>query len=265
MRTLQLPVLRTLQLPACVPCSWLLAYPVVGSLRTLQLPVLRTLQLAACVPCSWQLAYPAVAGLRTLQSQRYQRLQPGTDKKRQPRKDLQENISPFIRTQPPGEITKYQAAYPADLRRARPPLHVPTGAEAEPRPVGRPDGPPREWELPVDPCVPCRHPPCVPCRHLAYAKRTSVGLTFPHCVPSRGRNRAFATPHAGSCRLRGTDHQDGSGSMLISTPTRRASRSWPESAGKSRRRRAYPQQIVTTRLLYCLQDPFAQLSRLQRI
>ena len=36
-------------------------------------------------------------------------------------------------------------------------------------------------------------------------------------------------------------------------------------AGKSRRRRAYPQQIVTTRLLYCLQDPFAQLSRLQRI
>lgn len=34
---------------------------------------------------------------------------------------------------------------------------------------------------------------------------------------------------------------------------------------KSRRRRAYPQQIVTTRLLYCLQDPFAHLSRLQRI
>lgn len=34
---------------------------------------------------------------------------------------------------------------------------------------------------------------------------------------------------------------------------------------KSRQSRAYPQQIVTTRLLYCLQDPFAQLSRLQRI
>ena len=34
---------------------------------------------------------------------------------------------------------------------------------------------------------------------------------------------------------------------------------------KSRRRTAYPQQIVTTRLLYCLQDRFAQLSRLQRI
>ena len=39
----------------------------------------------------------------------------------------------------------------------------------------------------------------------------------------------------------------------------------PEFMRKSRRRRAYPQQIVTTRLLYCLQDPFAHLSRLQRI
>lgn len=38
-----------------------------------------------------------------------------------------------------------------------------------------------------------------------------------------------------------------------------------ETSGKSRRRTAYPQQIVTTRLLYCLQDRFAQLSRLQRI
>lgn len=38
-----------------------------------------------------------------------------------------------------------------------------------------------------------------------------------------------------------------------------------ETLGKSRRRTAYPQQIVTTRLLYCLQDRFAQLSRLQRI
>jgi hypothetical protein len=38
-----------------------------------------------------------------------------------------------------------------------------------------------------------------------------------------------------------------------------------KSLGKSRRRTAYPQQIVTTRLLYCLQDRFAQLSRLQRI
>lgn len=35
--------------------------------------------------------------------------------------------------------------------------------------------------------------------------------------------------------------------------------------GKSRRRTAYPQQIVTTRLLYCLQYPVAHLSRIQRI
>ena len=47
------------------------------------------------------------------------------------------------------------------------------------------------------------------------------------------------------------------------SPLRSSSSESP--GGKSRRRRAYPQQIVTTRLLYCLQDPFAQLSRLQRI
>ena len=48
-------------------------------------------------------------------------------------------------------------------------------------------------------------------------------------------------------------------------PLRRPSRGRSETLGKSRRRTAYPQQIVTTRLLYCLQDRFAQLSRLQRI
>jgi hypothetical protein len=36
-------------------------------------------------------------------------------------------------------------------------------------------------------------------------------------------------------------------------------------SGKSRRGRACPQQIVTTRLLYYLQGSLAQLSRLQRI
>lgn len=39
----------------------------------------------------------------------------------------------------------------------------------------------------------------------------------------------------------------------------------PSLLRKSRRSRAYPQQIVTTRLLYCLQDPFAHQSRLQGI
>ena len=37
------------------------------------------------------------------------------------------------------------------------------------------------------------------------------------------------------------------------------------SIDKSRQRRAYAQQLVTTRLLDCLHDPVAQLSRLQRI
>ena len=49
----------------------------------------------------------------------------------------------------------------------------------------------------------------------------------------------------------------------VKSPVRRAA--GRALAGKSRRRRVYPQQIVTTRLLYCLQDPFAHLSRLQRI
>lgn len=48
-------------------------------------------------------------------------------------------------------------------------------------------------------------------------------------------------------------------------PPARPPSSGSQSLGKSRRRTAYPQQIVTTRLLYCLQDRFAQLSRLQRI
>ena len=52
-------------------------------------------------------------------------------------------------------------------------------------------------------------------------------------------------------------------SLLSSSPTRPGT--LPGGIGKSRRRTAYPQQIVTTRLLYCLQDRFAQLSRLQRI
>ena len=50
---------------------------------------------------------------------------------------------------------------------------------------------------------------------------------------------------------------------LLFTPTQ--PRLAEHTLGKSRRRTAYPQQIVTTRLLYCLQDRFAQLSRLQRI
>ena len=54
-------------------------------------------------------------------------------------------------------------------------------------------------------------------------------------------------------------------SFAFPSPLRRPSRGRSVTLGKSRRRTAYPQQIVTTRLLYCLQDRFAQLSRLQRI
>lgn len=48
-------------------------------------------------------------------------------------------------------------------------------------------------------------------------------------------------------------------------PTPSVDTPWALLLRKSRRRRAYPQQIVTTRLLYCLQDPFAHPSRLQGI
>ena len=47
------------------------------------------------------------------------------------------------------------------------------------------------------------------------------------------------------------------------TPPRLAEQ--PDIGGNRGESTAYPQQIVTTRLLYCLQDRFAQLSRLQRI
>ena len=50
-----------------------------------------------------------------------------------------------------------------------------------------------------------------------------------------------------------------------STTGTRPVRSMGEVKDKSRQRRAYAQQLVTTRLLDCLHDPVAQLSRLQRI
>ena len=55
------------------------------------------------------------------------------------------------------------------------------------------------------------------------------------------------------------------GMITLNRPEVRRRQGLRAGCGKSRRSRAYPQQIVTTRLLYCLQDPFAQLSRLQRI
>jgi hypothetical protein len=51
-----------------------------------------------------------------------------------------------------------------------------------------------------------------------------------------------------------------------SDPTETLRSPWGEAVvGNRGERTADPQQIVTTRLLYCLQDRFTQLSRLQRI
>jgi hypothetical protein len=90
--------------------------------------------------------------------------------------------------------------------------------------------------------------------------------------PSSAMSRPADLPYTGSPtgRQPAPGHRSGSSADLVSRlseplpPTQPAPRR-TVSLEKSRRRRAYPQQIVTTRLLYCLQDPFAQLSRLQRI
>lgn len=72
-------------------------------------------------------------------------------------------------------------------------------------------------------------------------------------------------PRAELRRPKARPSQSPSRFAFPSSPLRRPSRGRSVTLGKSRRRTAYPQQIVTTRLLYCLQDRFAQLSRLQRI
>jgi hypothetical protein len=80
----------------------------------------------------------------------------------------------------------------------------------------------------------------------------------PHARPSQP---AYPAPLP-----RQTIPRDPSLSQIHSpTPPTRPRQTQGPASGKSRRRTAYPQQIVTTRLLYCLQDRFAQLSRLQRI
>lgn len=67
-----------------------------------------------------------------------------------------------------------------------------------------------------------------------------------------------------------TSRQAVSGAAAPSNPPKcrepsLAPRAGDASVGNRGKDSAYPQQIVTTRLLYCLQDRFAQLSRLQRI
>jgi hypothetical protein len=107
--------------------------------------------------------------------------------------------------------------------------------------------------------------PPVRVAHLPYTPRLAAGaLPRPQPPPAAPETESAELPYnprgAGVRRRAGARPQPPSSS----DPTPRRGAGLIKSE-KSRRRRAYPQQIVTTRLLYCLQDPFAQLSRLQRI
>ena len=148
-------------------------------------------------------------------------------------------------------------------------------------------------------CSPCRPPTYLPClphsqalhHTLAHPAAARLGICRPTLqtrrgVPSRCPTRPAATqdsrarrdpPKSDSADLpytlprqaaRGRARQYLSSTTAAAPATTPLTQPAPRRAvksEKSRRRRAYPQQIVTTRLLYCLQDPFAQLSRLQRI
>jgi hypothetical protein len=168
-----------------------------------------------------------------------------------------------------------QLAYPAP----RPPLtnpptlHLPT---ALPCTHHLPTALPCTSYLPTR--LPCTHhlPTALPCTsHLPPTKSPTLHrLPCTAILPLQDRPPSHQVPRSPN---RPTLHRGPAGDGTAgsapppsqhhtSSPVRLAERSrWRALAGKSRRRRAYPQQIVTTRLLYCLQDPFAQLSRLQRI
>ena len=145
------------------------------------------------------------------------------------------------------------------------------------------------------PGAPTRHPPHLPPttqfrRHLPGTHHTKPSQVQTYPAPTSIEPTARRRPihHLqGPTRTRPTRHPAAPGKKRIEAgsqvraepparrtypaparPQRRKPRKAHQRralAGKSRRRRVYPQQIVTTRLLYCLQDPFAQLSRLQRI
>ncbi len=107
----------------------------------------------------------------------------------------------------------------------------------------------------------------LPCTRLPKVALPGAAYPAPPARGRKGRDRAAAIqvrrglPYTGQAAA----PQPGRGlDWRRLPPTRLPSRGRP-ALGKSRRRTAYPQQIVTTRLLYCLQDRFAQLSRLQRI
>ena len=110
-----------------------------------------------------------------------------------------------------------------------------------------------------------RFPRILPTLHPGHATTAAVAPESAGLIPPT----LYRLPE-GRSRLAGPEGPPSSTpkkapGTLEKTPTRLPLWAGCFALGKSRRRTAYPQQIVTTRLLYCLQDRFAQLSRLQRI
>jgi hypothetical protein len=175
--------------------------------------------------------------------------------------------APRVKSSPRSSQTAYPT--PPSRRASRVAYPAPQPAYPIPPSHGPPAAPPSQPTLHPRPPRATRPAPAIPA-DLPYTRRvpdarhqtprgrptTQSQVSRPpdrptlHRAPAMGkrpsRDPTTTTPPSPPCKARQL-------------------RRWRALAGKSRRRRAYPQQIVTTRLLYCLQDPFAQLSRLQRI
>ena len=165
-------------------------------------------------------------------------------------------VYPGPPTQPvyPGPPTKARPPEPSTPDRP-PPSRLPRTAHPEPSTLCRPPSPSTLGRPP---------PGQVPPSRAVYPGPTSVPSTWPS--PSRAVYPGPAARQGRKGRRPLTDRRSKHPRLSLSSPRKARRRHRRRAlAGKSRRRRAYPQQIVTTRLLYCLQDPFAQLSRLQRI
>jgi hypothetical protein len=173
---------------------------------------------------------------------------------------------------------EHRPTYPTLVHVDRPTLHL--RAHRRPTyptlvPVDRPtlhlsaDMAPMSTDRPNPPLVPVDRPTLywcptgsLPCSALpeSAALPPQARPTYPIPPPSQASRATAAKSDRPTLHRPPRTHRNVSHSVILCTHPRRAVK-----LEKSRRRRAYPQQIVTTRLLYCLQDPFAQLSRLQRI
>lgn len=166
-------------------------------------------------------------------------------------------------TADPAPVNNYSGStYPAP-HAAPPPLQAPRGAR---RPVPATRRSMATFRLVLygkrrkttheQPKYPAQVKPTYPVPTLHPAAHATLDG---HAILTKSdRLTLYLLPHA---RIRQADPPSLSHSREPPTHSRLAG----PVLGKSRRRTAYPQQIVTTRLLYCLQDRFAQLSRLQRI